>query len=221
MDRRRLLIPSRLGTLALLVQLASMACAPATPQSSTTQSPAAPGEAPRALARPNQTLVVAVRLEPVSLADKAVTPTGTGVAFVTRVFNAELDQVDNEDRAVPYLAEALPQLNTDTWKVSADGKMETTYQLKPNLTWHDGQPLTADDFAFALKVYKTPELGVGGEPHQPDGRDPGAGPAHGRDPLEHAVPRRGRALGERRQHRQVPAATPPHPGTASPDGGAG
>jgi peptide/nickel transport system substrate-binding protein len=38
--------------------------------------------------------------------------------------------------------------------------METTYRLKPNLTWHDGHPLTADDFVFAWQVYATPELGV-------------------------------------------------------------
>ena len=37
--------------------------------------------------------------------------------------------------------------------------METRYTLRPNLTWHDGAPLTSDDFVFGLKVYKTPELG--------------------------------------------------------------
>jgi peptide/nickel transport system substrate-binding protein len=44
--------------------------------------------------------------------------------------------------------------------------METTYKLKPNLTWHDGQPLTADDFVFSWRVYTTPELGIAGiAPH--------------------------------------------------------
>jgi peptide/nickel transport system substrate-binding protein len=48
----------------------------------------------------------------------------------------------------------LPQLNTDTWKLFPDGSMETTFRLKPNLTWHDGAPLTADDVAFAYLVEK-------------------------------------------------------------------
>jgi peptide/nickel transport system substrate-binding protein len=60
----------------------------------------------------------------------------------------------------PYLAEALPQLNTGSWRVLPDGTMETTYTLRPNLTWHDGRPLTADDFVFAWRVYATPELGA-------------------------------------------------------------
>jgi peptide/nickel transport system substrate-binding protein len=38
--------------------------------------------------------------------------------------------------------------------------METTYRLRPDLTWQDGRPLTAEDFAFAHRVYSTPELGV-------------------------------------------------------------
>src|SRR5207253_1498696 len=29
-----------------------------------------------------------------------------------------------------------------------------------NLTWHDGAPLTADDFVYAWKVYTTPEFGI-------------------------------------------------------------
>src|SRR5947207_62730 len=41
-----------------------------------------------------------------------------------------------------------------------DGRMETTYRLRPNLTWHDGTPLTAEDFVFSLRMYSTPALGL-------------------------------------------------------------
>ena len=58
----------------------------------------------------------------------------------------------------------MPQLNTESWRVFPDGRMETTYALKPNLAWHDGAPLTADDFVFAWRVYATPELGVSNTP---------------------------------------------------------
>src|SRR5439155_6980388 len=40
------------------------------------------------------------------------------------------------------------------------GTMETTYRLRNRLSWHDGAPLTADDFVFAWQVYATPELGL-------------------------------------------------------------
>src|SRR5437764_13596055 len=37
--------------------------------------------------------------------------------------------------------------------------METTHRLRPNLTWQDGKPLTADDFIFGWQVYSSPNLG--------------------------------------------------------------
>src|SRR5581483_4112172 len=43
--------------------------------------------------------------------------------------------------------------------VFEDGRMETTYRLDPRARWHDGQPLTADDFVFAYEVSRSPDLG--------------------------------------------------------------
>src|SRR5581483_7502640 len=84
-----------------------------------------------------------------------VAPTGGGFtsSFAVRPWNAILDIVDDRGVPHPYLAEALPQLNTDSWIINPDGTMETRYQLKPGLTWQDGQPLTAGDFTFAFSVY--------------------------------------------------------------------
>src|SRR5436305_14754861 len=73
-----------------------------------------------------------------------------------------LDYVDERETPHPYLVEALPQLNTGSWKVFPDGRMETTHRLRPNLTWHDGAALTADDFVFGWQVYSAPELGAAG-----------------------------------------------------------
>lgn len=79
-------------------------------------------------------------------------------AFYQRMFSAFLDLYDGQGRPHAYLAEALPALNTDSWIVFPDGRMETRYHLKPNLVWHDGAPLRADDFAFAFQV-ATPSAG--------------------------------------------------------------
>jgi len=73
-----------------------------------------------------------------------------------------LDFLDEKAVPRPYLAEALPQLNTDTWRVLPEGRMQTTYRLRPNLTWQDGTPLSAEDFAFAWRVFSSPEFGVSG-----------------------------------------------------------
>jgi len=55
-------------------------------------------------------------------------------------------------------------LGTDNWVVEADGRMRTTYRLRPNLTWHDGTPMTAEDYVFAWGVYSTPEIGLSRQP---------------------------------------------------------
>ncbi len=144
---------------ALAIALATSACSGvAGPRS------AAGGDAPegRAGGQQPQMLVTAVRPEPVSLASKPLRATGSAADYTVRLFNAELALLDARDTARPYLAAALPQLNTDSWRVFPDGRMETTYPLRPNLAWHDGAPLTAEDFVFAWQVYTDPELGLAG-----------------------------------------------------------
>jgi peptide/nickel transport system substrate-binding protein len=99
-----------------------------------------------------------VNTEVTNLASKVVGPVNP--ARTTRLFNAGLTLVDGKGDTRPYLAGALPELNTDTWRVQPDGRMETVWRLRPGLTWHNGQPLTADDFVFAFTLYKAPGLAV-------------------------------------------------------------
>jgi len=106
----------------------------------------------------SRTLTMGVRYEVADLSPKRVA--GGPSQYTKRSFNAALAVVDGAGAVRPYVAESLPQLNSDSWKVFADGRMETTYRLRPNLTWHDGQPLAADDFVFAYQVYTAPGLGA-------------------------------------------------------------
>src|SRR5206468_5522775 len=102
--------------------------------------------------------VMAHRYELTALAPKIQQLSGP--LNTSRLFNAALSVIDDKGLAQPYLAESLPQLNTDAWRVFPDGRMETTYRLRDNLTWQDGAPLSADDFVFAYRVYKDRGLGV-------------------------------------------------------------
>jgi peptide/nickel transport system substrate-binding protein len=112
-----------------------------------------------------RTLVSAVRVEPKTLAARVVGQNLSIASFLSRrMFNADLALLDDQGEPHPYLAEALPQLNTESWKVSSDGTMETIYRLRPNLVWHNGTPLTADDFVFSWNLYATPELGSANSP---------------------------------------------------------
>jgi peptide/nickel transport system substrate-binding protein len=56
--------------------------------------------------------------------------------------------------------QAQPDL-AQNWVVSADGR-DFTFELRPNLTWQDGAPVTADDIVFTAKAFSDP--GVKGDP---------------------------------------------------------
>jgi len=109
-------------------------------------------------------LVAYVRTEPVSIATRPFSDKGAGLHVALRMFNALLVLIDDRGDAQPELLESLPQLNTDSWRVFPDGTMQTTYTLRPNLTWHDGAPFTAADYAFAWQLYQSPELGLATRP---------------------------------------------------------
>jgi hypothetical protein len=94
----------------LVLALAAAACAPGAPASPRTDANSADSER-----RPERTLAVAVRGEPPSVAPGAPEVGGIKLKTSIRLFNAALDLVDDRGVAGPYLAEALPQLNTDSW----------------------------------------------------------------------------------------------------------
>lgn len=147
-----------LRSLPLVLMIIVSACAPtAAPRS---LAPPAAGES----TRPERSLVAAVRVEPHRIAAKATTSQFVNIKTSVALFNATLDLIDDRGAPRPYLAEALPQLNTESWRVFPDGRMETRYHLKPNLVWHDGTPFSAKDFVFSWRVFATPEVGTASSP---------------------------------------------------------
>jgi peptide/nickel transport system substrate-binding protein len=147
-------LTSSLRTLLLGLAIAvAAACAPAAPRTGAEGPAPGPG--------PSKTLRIGIRVEPTTIAAKSP-GLGGGVTLETtrRLFNANLTINDSSGVVLPYLAENLPQLSTDSWRVFPDGRMETIYRLKPDLVWHDGAPLSALDFVFSWQAYSVPELGV-------------------------------------------------------------
>jgi peptide/nickel transport system substrate-binding protein len=134
----------------IVLMFLAVSCAPSSGQTRAASDSPSPGAQPAQ----SRTLVLAHRYEPANLSPKVLQSNGTD--NTTRLFNAALSLIDDQGVVQPYLAETLPRLNTDTWRVSPDGRMETTYTLRPGLTWQDGAPLTADDFVFAFQLYTAP-----------------------------------------------------------------
>ncbi len=121
------------------------ACAPTRPTG--TGSAGISAAVPREASQPTRALSMVMRVEPRSVMDSYTDRSAVHKAL----FTSTLGSWNLQAEPFPVLAEALPKLGTDTWRVLPDGRMETVYRLRPGLTWHDGTPLTAQDVAFSRR----------------------------------------------------------------------
>jgi peptide/nickel transport system substrate-binding protein len=72
---------------------------------------------------------------------------------------AELARLDASGNYFPYLAKELPTLQNGLMRFVGDGEdeyLEVEFQLRPGLTWQDGQPLTAEDLVFSWELVMQP-----------------------------------------------------------------
>ena len=79
--------------------------------------------------------------------------TGTKEQEGSRIFYEPLAAWDGEGNLVPILAAEIP--TRENGGLAADGKT-VTWKLKRGVTWHDGQPFTADDVVFNWEFMKDP-----------------------------------------------------------------
>ncbi len=61
-------------------------------------------------------------------------------------------------RPIPRLASQVPSFESGTIEVLPDGRMRTTYPLRRDVKWHDGQPFTASDLTFTFELMKDPNV---------------------------------------------------------------
>lgn len=59
------------------------------------------------------------------------------------------------------VAETVPSTTNGLWQVFADGRMQTTFKLRKDVRWQDGQPVTADDFVFKSVLEQDPKMVFG------------------------------------------------------------
>src|SRR5438309_4126803 len=143
------------GALAALMIFAT-ACNPSRPEGA---AQTAPGAAP-AVQRPKM-LTVGVQREPTDLGvlfGQGTATTAGGAGSVKVIVHDKLAVEMELDTYRPQLAQALPSIDAGTWRVNADGTMDTTWKLRPNIKWHDGTPFTTDDLLFSFKVFMDPDL---------------------------------------------------------------
>jgi peptide/nickel transport system substrate-binding protein len=131
------------------------------------QAPPRPdGSGSAEVARPAtpKRITVVVMGEPPTLSTKINTAGAGGVVpgadALEELVSAGLVHQDPKGNLLPQLAEAVPTLENGLWKLLPDGRMETTWRLKPSVTWHDGTPLTTDDLVFSARVGQDREIAV-------------------------------------------------------------
>lgn len=138
----------------VLLSIVVSACAPAPRAPAGEREQAAAPSAPKAL-------TLAIQGEPKSLVPIMTGDIGGSPGGTLRMsLHQHLTTYDDRGQINPRLATELASQEKGTWVVNADGTMQTTYRLRPNVFWHDGTPLSTRDLAFAFTVTLDPELPV-------------------------------------------------------------
>lgn len=66
--------------------------------------------------------------------------------------------LDNNGEPLERLATQKPSREDGTWQINADGTMETTWRLRPDVKWHNGEPFRAADYVLGWRVAKDPDV---------------------------------------------------------------
>ncbi|MCS6839021.1 MAG: peptide-binding protein [Bdellovibrionaceae bacterium] len=76
-------------------------------------------------------------------------------AYASVIHSYVFDRLASRD---PQTAEFAPRM-AERWEMAKDGK-SCTFYLRPNLRWHDGKPVTAEDVKFSFDAIKEKEYGA-------------------------------------------------------------
>jgi peptide/nickel transport system substrate-binding protein len=142
----------------LVLLLAVSACAPQ-------RSPTSSDGGPQSTSAERKRIVGGMFSAPTGFQQQLTNPNGIsgsvpGLQELWQMVDAGASYADEDNVVRPWLVEAIPSTENGLWKVLPDGHMETTWRLKPGITWHDGTPFTPDDLRFTLDVARDRDIGI-------------------------------------------------------------
>jgi peptide/nickel transport system substrate-binding protein len=117
--------------------------------------PAVPGQA----AAPKDEVVIGISQEP----DLLIPGLGGNLAVSTEVIRALWGRGvswSDQWKLTPLAAKEVPTLENGLWKLLPGGKMQLTWHLKAGWKWHDGTPVTAEDFVFTHRAIMNDKVPV-------------------------------------------------------------
>jgi peptide/nickel transport system substrate-binding protein len=139
----------------LVVAVALLGCAPAGPAPARGQTADA---ASRPAARADKAIIIGQLTAIKNYGPWDFSQTGGGGASLAEVHTISLVSEDVNGNLEPRLAARLPSFDDGTITVLPDGRMRTVWQMRPDVTWHDGAPFSAEDLAFSWEVARHPEV---------------------------------------------------------------
>jgi len=83
--------------------------------------------------------------------------------YMSRMTNRTLSVIDADGKWVPQLAKTIPTLDNGLAKVEKIGgkeKITAQWEILENAVWGDGKPVICDDFATAIKIAASPNVGI-------------------------------------------------------------
>jgi peptide/nickel transport system substrate-binding protein len=92
-----------------------------------------------------------VAMQPLAILDPAFISSDSEVLIANHVYDYLVD-IDPQSNVIPRLATA--------WDVSDDGLIYT-FTLAEGVTWHDGDPLKAEDVVWTFERLRDPDVGSG------------------------------------------------------------
>ena len=91
----------------------------------------------------------------------AGTGIGPGAPALQQMLAVTLADLDASGGLRPMLAESVPSIENGLWRLFPDGRMETTWKIRPGARWHDNTPFTSDDVLFTASLLQDRELTLG------------------------------------------------------------
>ncbi len=67
---------------------------------------------------------------------------------------------DDKWKLYTDMALKIPTLKDGDWQLLANKKMKVTFKIKKTFKWHDGRPVTAEDYVWTLRMRKNPNTPV-------------------------------------------------------------
>jgi peptide/nickel transport system substrate-binding protein len=67
---------------------------------------------------------------------------------------------DDKWQLYTEMAQKIPTLKDGDWQLLPNKKMRVTFRLRPGFKWHDGRPVTTEDFVWTLRMRKNPRTPV-------------------------------------------------------------